>query len=116
VAWQHVQRPLELGVLWIMDLNRLGVVFRLRCLWLRRIDRTRPWASLPFREDAMVTTFFQASFTCVVGDENSILFLEGPLAVWEKHPRCRVGSALQGNVWIRDIVGPYTVLALIQYV
>jgi hypothetical protein len=39
---------------------------------------SRPWSSMPFKEDAAAMAFFRASTICVAGSGNSILFWTDP--------------------------------------
>jgi hypothetical protein len=80
----------------------------------------------------MTSAFFRASFSCLVGDGRSILFwndlwLEGKsiqdiapnlwMTVPNRYRRNRtITATLLDNAWIRDIVGPFTVPILVQYV
>jgi hypothetical protein len=116
----------------VKDHNLLGLALQVRWLWLQCTDPSRPWASVPVVEDVMTTMFFKASVSCLVDDGSSILFWDDPWldgrsiqdfapdlwAVVPKRFRCSrtVASALLGNTWICDIVGPYTVPVLVQYV
>jgi hypothetical protein len=50
--------PKELGRLGIPDPKNLNWALRLRWQWLRKIDPTKPWASLPFQANAELEAFF----------------------------------------------------------
>ena len=39
--------PPDLGSLGIVDLQKFGFALRMRWLWLRRVDPSRPWFCLP---------------------------------------------------------------------
>jgi hypothetical protein len=41
VTWSRLQRPLQLGVLGILDFRLMGCTLRLRWLWLSKMDLTR---------------------------------------------------------------------------
>lgn len=56
----------------------MGMALHARWLWFQRTDPTGPWASLPVTEDADTSAFFNASFSCTVGDDKSILFWDDP--------------------------------------
>jgi hypothetical protein len=47
VAWDHVQRPLPLGGLGVLDLRLMGVALRLRWLWLQWTEPSCPWGPMP---------------------------------------------------------------------
>jgi hypothetical protein len=51
VAWDHIQRPLHLGGLGVLDLWLFGIALRVRWLWLRRADMSHPWVALSGKED-----------------------------------------------------------------
>jgi hypothetical protein len=74
VAWKRVQRPLQLGGLGVMDLDLLDIALHTRWLWLRYMDRSRPWASMKANEDKCMLAFFFASVRFVLGDGATFLF------------------------------------------
>jgi hypothetical protein len=51
-----------------------GMSLRLRRLWFRRTDPTRPWTSLLISEDHRTMAFFKASDRCILGNGELILF------------------------------------------
>lgn len=46
VSWDRVCRPLSLGGLGILNLEKMGWALRMRWLWLHKTDSSRPWAGL----------------------------------------------------------------------
>jgi hypothetical protein len=78
VAWSKVQRPLQLGGLGVPDLKLMGRALRFCWLWLKRVDRAKPWAALPLRKDAETMAFFHSSIRCVVGYGCSMRFWLDP--------------------------------------
>jgi hypothetical protein len=131
VAWNSIQRPLYLGGLCIPDLRVMGLVLRLRWLWLQHCDDSRPWAELPVVMDNVSKAFFRASIVCLVGNGERTLFWEEPwlgglnIADWAPNlvvavsARCHrsrmVADALANNAWMRDISGALSILVLVQY-
>ena len=123
--------PPDLGGLGIVDLQKFGFALRMRWLWLRRVDPSRPWFCLPDEKEGVVELMFQASIYVVLGDGNAALFwsdrwLDGqslmdiaPCLCNAVGPRIRskrtVAQALQGGQWIRDITGALTVQVLLEY-
>jgi len=123
--------PLDLGGLGIVDLQKFGFALRMRWLWLRRVDPSRPWFCLPNEKEGVVELMFQASIYVVLGDGNAALFwldrwLDGqslmdiaPCLCNAVGPHIRskrtVAQALQGGQWIRDITGALTVQVLLEY-
>jgi hypothetical protein len=75
VAWSRIQRPLELGGLGILDIERMGIaLLRLRWLWFRRTYPNRPWSKLPFSVDKCALALFDASLQIVHGNGKDIIF------------------------------------------
>lgn len=133
VAWTRACRPTEFGGLGIPDLRIASFALRMRWLWLKRTDANRPWKHLEieFGNDSVVQQMFQASIDVQLGDGNLALFWtdkwNGPLSPCVIAPdlcklirsrtrkRRTVAKAVQDKLWIRDIVGQLTVMAILQY-
>jgi hypothetical protein len=58
IVWSQVQRLLPLRVLGVLDLSYFGTTLKLRWLWLQFMDSTRPWLSLPIKEDPATLALF----------------------------------------------------------
>lgn len=54
LGWPKVCRPPELGGLGFLDLQLFGYALRMRWLWLKRTDDSRPWSQLPDRGGGML--------------------------------------------------------------
>jgi hypothetical protein len=131
VAWDYVQRPLSRGGLGVKDLKLMGRALRSRWLWLQHSDPSKPWASMPMREDAVTQVFFRASAMVTVRNGASTLFWEEwwlddqglqELALdllatmpTQRRRKRMVQSALMGNSWLSDMEGPLIVPILMQY-
>jgi len=63
-----------LGGLGIIDLQRFGDALRMRWLWLRRMEDSRPWHLLPDDCDPLVEAMFHASTHMELGDGRKALF------------------------------------------
>jgi hypothetical protein len=74
MAWDKVQRSLDLGGLGILDHKRFSQALRLRWLWLHHMDPSRSWSTLPCPEDQAIIAFFQASTNVVLGDDHKFRF------------------------------------------
>jgi hypothetical protein len=74
MAWDKVQRPLELNRLGIHDLKLMGHALRLHWLWFIRTDPSRPWSSMPVTDDVATQSFFRVSVAVTVGNGKSTLF------------------------------------------
>jgi len=61
VAWPKVCRPPDLGGLGLIDLEIFGYALRMRWLWFKKTDGSRPWASLPDKSEGLVDAMFQVS-------------------------------------------------------
>jgi hypothetical protein len=78
VAWERVQHPLHLGGLGVLDVKKMGMALQLQWLWYQCTDPSKPWASLPFKEDSVTTAFFKTSIQCQVENGSSTLFWLDP--------------------------------------
>lgn len=74
MAWSKVTRPKELGGLGISDLQNLNWALRVRWLWLRKTDSSKPWADLPMQSNDIVQFIFSISMASEVGDRRDTLF------------------------------------------
>jgi hypothetical protein len=74
VAWPKVTRPKELGGLGIADLQVLKWALRVRWLWLKKADDSKPWASFQFSASKVLQYFFSMAVTFEVGDGCTTLF------------------------------------------
>lgn len=131
LAWPNVCRPVKLGGLGIPNLRIMGYALRMRWLWFKRYDTTKPWAALPDEIEPQVMSMFQASVSMMVGNGKSTLFwldkwIHGesiadlaPCLLQAVGPRIRksrtVQEALQDRRWVRDITGGLTVQVILDY-
>jgi hypothetical protein len=74
VAWPKVTRAKELGGLGIADLQMLNWALRVRWLWLKKTDTSKPWASFQLPTSRVLQEFFSMSLTSEVGDGCTTLF------------------------------------------
>jgi hypothetical protein len=74
IAWPKVARPKELGGLGIPDIKNLNRALRLRWLWLRKTELSKPWVSLPFQANADLEAFFSMAVVTEIGDGTNTLF------------------------------------------
>lgn len=74
VAWKTICKPKSLGGLGVKDLRLQGLALRVRWLWLRRTDTTRPWLGLPGLKDPEAEEVFQSLAHFRVGDGLSTYF------------------------------------------
>jgi hypothetical protein len=74
IAWPKVARPKELGGLGIPDIKNLNRALRLRWLWLRKTEPSKPWASLPFQANADLEAVFSMAVVTEIGDGTNTLF------------------------------------------
>lgn len=114
-----------------MDLQRFGDALRMRWLWLKRTEESRPWQLLPDDRDPVVEALFHVSTFMELGDGRKALFWEdrwlqgkglaeiAPCLYAAVSPRDRkqktVSSALCGDSWISDISGALTVQVILEY-
>jgi len=74
LAWPKVCRLPDLGGLGILDLELFGYALRMRWLWFKRTDPSKPWAGLPDVVEPLVASMFHASVSVQIGDGQSSLF------------------------------------------
>jgi hypothetical protein len=68
VAWPKVMRTKELGGRGIADLQVLNWALRVRWLWLKKTDTSKPWASFQLPASRVLQEFFSMALTSEVGD------------------------------------------------
>lgn len=59
VAWDKVQRPLDLGGLGVPNLEPMGWALQVRWLWFRKTDTSRPWSALDIPAHPCVVALFE---------------------------------------------------------
>jgi hypothetical protein len=74
IAWPKVARTKELDGLGIPNIKNLNWALRLRRLWLRKIEPSKPWVSLPFQANADLEAFFSMVVVTEIGDGTNTLF------------------------------------------
>jgi hypothetical protein len=129
VAWCQVQQPLHLGGLGIKDIKSQGLSLWMHWLWLQRTDPSRPWHEFPMKDNTTTVAFFFVSTKCIVGNgENTLFWLDLwldircirnlALDLWDSilarvRQQRTVAEGLDGNRWIRDIIGALTILVIV---
>jgi hypothetical protein len=100
-AWDKIQRPLQLGGLSMLDMEKMGRALRMCWLWHQRVHPDMPWANLPCKGDSITTSFFMASIQCRVGSGTSIQFWLDPwlngLSIEQLAPELFI--AMMGRQW-----------------
>ena len=114
-----------------MDLQLFGYALRMRWLWFRKTDASRPWANLPVSTEKVVADLFHASVSVEIGNGERTLFwsdrwLQGK-CIQELAPclfntvgprvskRRTVAQALTNDSWVRDIAGALTVQVILDF-
>lgn len=120
-----------MGGLGIHNLQTLGWALQMKWLWLQKTEPNKPWATFQLSVPAPAKALFELSVVTTVGDGTSTMFwtdrwLLGK-TVAELAPelmhfvrrrgwrRRTVQQALQGNAWIKDIVGGLNTVACWQF-
>jgi hypothetical protein len=70
----HVQRPLQLGGLGVLDIKLFGTALGARWLWLEHMEPSRPWASMKIIEDKHTMAIFNTSVRFLLGNGEIFLF------------------------------------------
>jgi hypothetical protein len=132
VAWSRVQRPLELGILGVMDLQLFRRALHMRSGYGCNIPTWRaPGLSLPLKVDETTSAFFKASTRPMLGDGKTLMFWSGsyldghyiteiaPQLVAAVPCRClrrrTVATMLVHHDWVRDTIGALTIPVLVQF-
>jgi hypothetical protein len=63
VAWEKVQRPIDLGGLGILNLEYMGWSLQMRWLWYMKSNADRPWKGLEIKIHPNVTALFNIGLT-----------------------------------------------------
>ena len=74
VSWEKVQRPLEYGGPGIHNIESFGWALRIRWLWAKKTDHSRPWAGLHIQVPQKAQALFNMAVVSVVGNGETILF------------------------------------------
>jgi hypothetical protein len=114
-----------------LDLQLFDFALRMRWLWFRKTDPTRPWAGLPDSTEQVVADMFHVSVSVEIGNGQHALFwsdrwLQGRCiqeiapclfnAVGPRIAKCRtVVQGLANNTWVRDISGALTVQVILDF-
>ena len=130
MAWEKVQRPLELGGLGIPNLEIMGWALQVRWLWLRKTDSGKPWLSLDIPIHANVLALFQVGMQISIGNGTSTKFWKdkwingssvreiAPLVVAAVPTRIRnmslVAEAMVDNRWAQDIQGGLSMIGIYE--
>lgn len=116
VNWKLVCRPLYLGGLGILDLEKFSKALRLRWLWFQWAHPTRAWVGfdIPCGDDDM--DLFYSATTVIIGDGKKASFWFAPWLQGQKPKdlapdifalsKCKAASvahALTNDAWIRRI-------------
>jgi hypothetical protein len=130
VTWGKVCRPMNLEGLGISSFPKLCWALRMRWLWLKKIDPTRPWTDLPIEVPCKARSFFSIVLTTVIGNgANTLFWVDKWINVrrvsnfvprlFSLIPRRvtkrSVQEALLNRRWLKDIKGALTVGALVEY-
>ena len=130
VAWEKVQRPLELGGFGILNLEIMGWALQVRWLWLRKTDTSKPWLSLDIPIHANVAALFQIALQTTIGSGSTTKFwtdkwINGnsindlaPTVFAAVPTRARnirlVADALVDHRWAHDIQGGLSLIGLYE--
>ncbi|KAM0866294.1 hypothetical protein ACQ4PT_042721 [Festuca glaucescens] len=121
VSWDTICKPTQFGGLGVKDLRLHGLALRVRWIWLRRTDPSRPWQGLPAMVDSEAQEVFQSMAQFHIGDGKSIIFWKDrwihgrnaediasevtALVPTRRKNERKVAEGLLNNTWISDIRG-----------
>ena len=131
VAWDKVQRPLELGGLGILNLEIMSWALQIRWLWFEKTDSHRAWRGLEVHVHPNARALFAIALESHVGDGQNTLFWTDkwimgcsvsdlaplvfevvPLAIRKERT---VAQGMQGLSWLADISGGLNLIGLYEY-
>lgn len=131
VAWDKVQRPLELGGLGVLNLELMSWSLQIRWLWLKKTDPNRPWQGLQINVHPNAVALFDIALSSQVGNGANTLFWSdrwlmgnciadlAPEVVAAVPQRIRstrtVAEALMNNSWPTDIQGGLSMVGQYDY-
>lgn len=113
VAWEKVQRPLDLGGLGILNLEYMGWSLQMRWLWYMKTTTNRPWKGLDTKIHPNVVALFNIALTtyfwtdrwfmgCCIGDLAPEVVAAVPPMVRDSRS---VQEVLIDRSWPRDVKG-----------
>lgn len=104
VAWEKVQRPLDLGGLGIPILQLMGWSLQARWLWFRRTETSRQWIEFDISEHHHVVALFQIGTEWIMGcSGNELALLVVEVVPAKVRNQRLVADALLNLSWTRDI-------------
>jgi hypothetical protein len=132
VAWDKVQRPLDLGGLGILNLEYLSWALQIRWLWLQKIGDARVWKGLQILVHANAFALFSVAINTVIGNGTNTLFYTDKwfmgISLVELAPSvlqvvplktqkmCLVSEALTDHKYISDIRDGLSMVGLYEFV
>lgn len=83
VAWEKVNRPIDLGGLGIHNLEVMGWALQMRWLWFKKTRPARPWAVLEIPVHTNSLAMFAISVVTSIGEGlGKHLILVRSVATW----------------------------------
>ncbi|GJN34056.1 hypothetical protein PR202_gb22693 [Eleusine coracana subsp. coracana] len=132
VAWNAVQRPLELGGLGVPNITLFSQALRLRWSWHALTQPDSISSQFPVVLDKNTLAFFRASVKIELGNGTQIKFWTDPWidghSIQELAPnlvqavskiirkRRNVAEALHNRSWLRDVTGARTFQVIAEYI
>jgi hypothetical protein len=131
LAWPKVTRPKELGGLGLSDLQSLNWALRVRWVWLKKTNSSKPWVAFQLQSSAPVQDLFKMAMASEIGDGTETLFwkdrwLNGQrledlaphvsrLVPKRIANRRTVADALDNTRWAQDLHGTITWLVIQEF-
>jgi hypothetical protein len=131
VAWDKVQRPLDLGGLGILNLEYLSWALQIRWLWLQKTGDARAWKGLQIPVHANAFALFLVAINTVIGNGTNTLFWTDKwfmgislvelapsvlqVVPLKTHKMRLVSEALNDHKWIPDIRGGLSMVGLYDF-
>ncbi|GJN13080.1 hypothetical protein PR202_ga31414 [Eleusine coracana subsp. coracana] len=131
VAWEKVQRPLDLGGHGILNLEVMSWALQIRWLWFQKTDHDKAWHGLDIQVHPNVIALFNIALESHVRNGSSTLFWTdkwimgcslsdiAPNVVERVTARIQssrsVAEGLQNNKWADDIQGGLSLVGLFEY-
>lgn len=132
IAWPKVTRPKELGGLGISDLRALGWALRVRWLWLKKTEPSKPWALFDLPTSGCIEALLSMAVSTEIGDGTSTLFWKDRWLLGQRivdlaplissmvpkriANKKTVAVAMDNMDWISDIHGVASVPVILEFI
>jgi hypothetical protein len=125
VAWEKVQRPLDLGGLGILNLEYMSWALQIHWLWFEKFDANHSWHGPDIPVHPIATALFNMATESQIGkgldkwisghcvaDLAPAVLTAVPLQIQRE---CSVAEALVNHKWVTDIRSGLSLIGLVEF-